>query len=180
MIPEEVRIGGGVIRLVHGDITTQRVDAIVNATNASLRPGGGVCGAIHAAAGPALTEDARRIVADRGPLVPGEAVATVAGDLKARYVIHALGPVWHGGQQGESQMLSAAYRNSVVLAEKLGLQSIAFPSISTGIYGYPMLAAAHVALRTLREALRSAKSVREIHVVLFDDRAYEAWLAAAR
>lgn len=180
MIPEEVRIGDCVIRLVHGDITTERVDAIVNATNASLRPGGGVCGAIHAAAGAALTEDARRVMADRGPLIPGEVVATVAGDLKARYVIHALGPVWHGGQQGESTVLSAAYRNSVVLADQLELQSIAFPSISTGIYGYPMLAAAHVALRTLREALRSAKSVREIHVVLFDDRAYEAWLAAAR
>lgn len=180
MIPEEIRIDGGVIRLLHGDITTERVDALVNATNASLRPGGGVCGAIHAAAGPALTEDARRVMADRGPLVPGEAIATVAGDLKARYVIHALGPVWHGGQQGESEALSSAYRNSVALADTLGLQSIAFPSISTGIYGYPMLAAAHIALRTLRAALKSARSVREIHVVLFDDRAYEAWLAAAR
>ncbi len=180
MIPEEIRIGSGVIRLVRGDITAERVDAIVNATNASLRPGGGVCGAIHAAAGPTLTEDARRVMADRGPLVPGEVVATVAGNLKARYVIHALGPVWHGGQQGESEALAAAYRNSVTLAESLGLQSIAFPSISTGIYGYPMLAAAHVALHTLRDGLRSGRRVREIHVVLFDDRAYEAWLAAAR
>lgn len=180
MIPEEIRIGSGVIRLMHGDITIERVDAIVNATNASLRPGGGVCGAIHTAAGTALTEDARRIMTDRGPLVPGEAIATVAGNLKAQYVIHALGPVWHGGQQGESAALGAAYGNSVALAEKLGLQSMAFPSISTGIYGYPMMAAAHVALRTLRENLRSAKSVREIHVVLFDERTYETWLAAAR
>jgi len=180
MIPEEIRIGSRVIRLIRGDITTERVDAIVNATNASLRPGGGVCGAIHAAGGPALTADAREVMAGRGPLVPGEVIATSAGDLKARYVIHALGPVWHGGQQGESEALAAAYRNSVELADKLGLQSMAFPSISTGIYGYPVMAAAHIALRTLRDALKAAIHVREIHVVLFDERAYEAWLAAAR
>lgn len=180
MIPEEIRLGSRVIRLIRGDITTEHVDAIVNATNASLRPGGGVCGAIHTAAGPALTEDARRVMADRQPLEPGEVVATVAGNLHARYVIHALGPVWHGGRQGESEALAAAYAGSVALADKLGLQSMAFPSISTGIYGYPVMAAAHTALRALREALKSARTVREIHVVLYDERAYEAWLAAAR
>lgn len=180
MIPEEIRIGSRLIRLVRGDITTEHVDAIVNATNASLRPGGGVCGAIHAAAGPALTEDARRVMADRGPLTAGEVVATVAGNLKARYVIHALGPVWHGGQQGEAEALAAAYRNSVALADGLGLQSMAFPSISTGIYGYPVMAAAHVALRALCDTLKTATSVREVHVVLFDERTYEAWLDGAR
>ncbi len=95
-------------------------------------------------------------------------------------MIHALGPVWHGGQQGEAEMLAAAYRNSVILADSLELQSIAFPSISTGIYGYPPMAAAHVALRALRDQLKGAKHVREVHIVLYDERAYEAWLAAAR
>jgi O-acetyl-ADP-ribose deacetylase (regulator of RNase III) len=180
MIPEEIRIGSRIIRLVTGDITTERVDAIVNATNASLRPGGGLCGAIHAAAGPALTADARRVMADRGPLNPGEAVETVAGDLHARYVIHALGPVWRDGKQEEPAALAAAYRNSVVLADKLGVQSMAFPSISTGIYGYPPMAAAHIALRTLRDALKTATNVQEIHIVLFDDRTRDAWIGAAR
>lgn len=180
MIPEEIRLGSRLIRLVRGDITAEHVDAIVNATNASLRAGGGVCGAIYAAAGPALAEDARRVMADRGPLTPGEAIATVAGDLHARYVIHALGPVWHGGEQGETEALASAYRNSIKLADSLGLQSIAFPSISTGIYGYPLMTAAHVALRTLRDALKHATSVREIRVVLYDERTYEAWLGAAR
>jgi len=180
MIPEELHIGSSVIRLVRGDITTERVDAIVNATNTSLRPGGGVCGAIHTAGGPTLTADARRVMADRGPLTPGEAIPTVAGDLHARYVIHALGPVWHGGQRGEAEALAAAYRNSVLVADELGLQTMAFPSISTGIYGYPAMAAAHVALRALRDALKTARRVRDIHVVLFDERTYEAWLAAAR
>lgn len=177
---EEVRIGSSVIKIVRGDITRERVDAIVNATNASLRPGGGVCGAIHTAAGNALTEDCRRVMADRAPLVPGEAVATSAGDLGAKYVIHALGPVWHGGDQGEPQALASAYRTSIEIADKLGLQSIAFPSISTGIYGYPMMAAAHVALRAIRLALERAHSVREVRVVLYDADAYEAWLGAAR
>ncbi len=177
---EEIHIGSSIIRIVRGDITNELVDAIVNATNASLRPGGGVCGAIHSAGGKAVTEDCRRVMADRGPLVPGEAVATVAGDLKARYVIHALGPVWHGGEQGEPDALAATYRNSIELADKLGLQSIAFPSISTGIYGYPMMAAAHVALRALRNALQHSRSVREVRIVLFDADAYEAWLGAAR
>ncbi len=177
---EEIRIGSSVIKIVRGDITQERADAIVNATNASLRPGGGVCGAIHTAGGPAVTEDCRRVMADREPLVPGEAIATVAGDLKARYVIHALGPVWHGGEQGEPEALASAYRTSIETADKLGLQSVAFPSISTGIYGYPLMAAAHVALRALRLALERAHSVREVRVVLFDADAYEIWLGAAR
>lgn len=177
---EEIHIGSSIIKIVRGDITRERVDAIVNATNASLRPGGGVCGAIHTAAGKALTEDCRRVMADRAPLAPGEAVATVAGDLNAKYVIHALGPVWHGGDQGEPEALASAYRTSIEVADKLGLQSIAFPSISTGIYGYPMMAAAHVALRALRLALERAHSVREVRVVLYDTDAYEAWLGAAR
>ncbi|TDB38204.1 MAG: macro domain-containing protein [Actinobacteria bacterium] len=177
---EEIHIGSSVIRIVRGDITHERVDAIVNATNASLRPGGGVCGAIHTAGGKTLTEDCRRVMADREQLVPGEAVATVAGDLKAQYVIHALGPVWHGGDHGEAEALASAYRTSVEIADRLGLQSIAFPSISTGIYGYPMMAAAHVALRALRTALERTHSVREVRVVLYDADAYEAWLGAAR
>lgn len=180
MDTEEILVGHGVIKIIRGDITQERVDAIVNATNPSLRPGGGVCGAIHRAGGQAVTEDCRRVMAERQPLAPGEALATVAGNLKARYVIHALGPVWKGGEQGEPEELASAYRNSIELADRLGLSSIAFPSISTGIYGYPLMPAAHIALRTLRTALERTRTVREVRIVLYDPDAYEAWLAAAR
>jgi O-acetyl-ADP-ribose deacetylase (regulator of RNase III) len=161
--------------LEHGDITRVAADAVVNASNARMSPGGGVSGAIHAAAGPAVAEEARTLLARRGPLAPGEAAATGAGRLPARYVIHALGPVWHGGGEGEPGQLAAAYRESVRVADELGCRSVAFPSISTGIFGYPVESAAHIALAAVRDALDRAAHVREAVFVLYDDGTYAAY-----
>jgi O-acetyl-ADP-ribose deacetylase len=163
------------ILLEHGDITRVDTDAIVNASDAHLTPGGGVSGAIHAAGGPAIAAEGREIVAGRGPLVPGEAAATTGGRLPARHVIHALGPVWRDGTHGEPEALASAYRESIRIADCLSLASIAFPSISTGIFGYPVQLAAPVALRAVREALAHAVSVREVRFVLFDDATYAAY-----
>ena len=171
------------IEIVRGDITRITSDAIVNAANEQLLRGGGVCGAIHAAGGPAIAEECRAYVAAHGPVPPGQAAATTAGRLPARYVIHAVGPVWHGGHDRESETLASAYRSSLALAEELGLESIAFPSISTGIYGFPVELAAPVALRAVRESLevpspsREAESghVRRVTFVLFDERTYEVY-----
>src|SRR5271169_3161034 len=126
--PEEVR-------LVRSDLTKYPSDAIVNAANSELLPGGGVCGAIHRAGGPAIAEECGRIRSERGPLQPGQAVATTAGRLGAKYVIHAVGPVWQGGNHGEAEALSSCYRASMYIADELRLHSIAFPAISTGIFG---------------------------------------------
>lgn len=159
----------GRIILERGDITRSAVDAVVNASNAHLAPGGGVAGAIHSAGGPAIAAEGRAVVAARGPLAPGEAAITTAGRLPARFVIHALGPVWHGGRSGEPEALASAYRSSLELADAQGLETIAFPSISTGIFGYPVELAAPVALRAVRDALRRAGHVREVHFVLYDE-----------
>lgn len=168
------------IRLLHGDLTQYPADAIVNAANAELFPGGGVCGAIHRAGGPSIAEECRRIHSDHGSLRPGEAVATTAGKLPAKHVIHAVGPVWHGGQQGEAQVLAAAYRSSMEVADSLKLASIAFPAISTGIFGYPMEEAATVALTTLIARLQSAKSLVLVSIVLFDQPALDIFAKTAQ
>jgi O-acetyl-ADP-ribose deacetylase len=168
------------ILLERGDITRVHVDAIVNASNARLTPGGGVSGAIHSAGGPAIAAEGRDVVARRGPLADGEAAATTAGRLPARYVIHALGPVWHGGGRGEPEALASAYRESVRIADGLGLGSVAFPSISTGIFGYPVGLAAPLALRTVRDALEKAAHVCEARFVLYDDATYAAYDEALR
>lgn len=175
-----ISVGDRTIRLVRGDITREHVDAVVNAANASLRPGGGVCGAIHAAGGPAIAEECRRAVAERGPLSPGQAVATTAGDLPARSVIHALGPVWYGGDRGEPQQLHDAYANSVMIADRLGYESIAFPSISTGIYGYPIGRAAQTAIDALKDALGRAANVRDVRIVIYDSGQWDEWAHAMR
>jgi O-acetyl-ADP-ribose deacetylase len=155
------------LELVHGDITLETTDAIVNAANAHLAPGAGVCGAIHAAGGETIFDECAEIVRRRGPLSPGEAAITGAGRLRCRQVIHAVGPVWRGGAVGEPAALASCYRESLRLAEQHGLAGIAFPSISTGIYGYPVADAATVALHAVREHL--GKSVRPVLVrfVLF-------------
>lgn len=170
----------GSIRLQRGDITRVAVDAIVNASNAQMTPGGGVSGAIHSAAGPEVAAEARQVVERRGRLAPGEAAATGAGRLSARHIIHALGPVWHGGQEGEPRALAAAYRNSIRVADELGDATIAFPSISTGIFGYPRSLAAPVALTAVRDALTEARCVREAVFVLYDEPTYSAYEQALR
>ncbi len=146
-----------------GDITTLDVDAIVNAANTSLLPGGGVCGAIHRAAGPGLARECRTI----GGCATGDARVTDGYDLPARWVVHAVGPVWHGGTDGEAELLASCYRRSVEVADDLGAASIAFPAISTGIFGYPSREAAEVAVTTLRSL--EPGSVELCVLVAFDE-----------
>jgi O-acetyl-ADP-ribose deacetylase len=171
--------GGRCITLLTGDITLQDTDAIVNAANEQLAPGGGVCGAIHRAGGPAIWEECERIVQQRGPLPTGQAVATTGGKMKARYVIHTVGPVWHGGKSGEPDKLASCYRESIRAADELRLKSIAFPSISTGIFGYPVELAAPVALEAVAEALQAAQHVTEVRFVLFDQATFDVYTRAA-
>jgi len=163
-----------------GDITQQSTDAIVNAANSSLMGGGGVDGAIHRAGGPAILEECRKIVARQGHLPPGEAVQTTGGNLPAVFVIHTVGPIWRDGMQGESGILANAYRNSLRLADRMGLHSVAFPAISTGVYGYPAEAAAAIAVRTVIDELASARSVRQARFVLYSPAMLSVFLEAAK
>jgi O-acetyl-ADP-ribose deacetylase (regulator of RNase III) len=146
------------IEIVEGDITKLDVDAIVNAANTILAPGGGVCGAIHRAAGQELTETCAKL----GGCATGEAKITPGFHLPARYVIHTVGPVWGGGMGDEDRLLANCYRNSLALAAEHGLASIAFPAISTGIFGFPPDRAAPIALRTVRDALPDAPSIKRV------------------
>ena len=151
-----------------GDITRESCDAIVNAANSSLMGGGGVDGAIHRAGGPAILEACRGIVARHGHLPAGKAVSTPGGRLAAKYVIHTVGPVWSGGNRNEPQTLASCYTESLRVADELGLRTIAFPAISTGIYGYPVELAAQVAVASAADALTHATHLREVKFVLFD------------
>lgn len=171
----EVTINQTRLSLTQGDITQQATDAIVNAANPSLMGGGGVDGAIHRAGGPAILEDCKRIVTQRGRLPAGQAVITTGGNLKARHVIHTVGPVWRGGGAGESQTLASAYRESLKLAGEKGLGTVSFPSISTGAYGYPVPEAAEVALGAVIEFLKDDTSLQEVVFVLFDRGALAAY-----
>jgi O-acetyl-ADP-ribose deacetylase (regulator of RNase III) len=166
--------------IIQGDITRQATDAIVNAANSGLMGGGGVDGAIHNAGGPAILEECRQIVAAHGRLPTGQAVITTAGNMPSKHVIHTVGPVWHGGDSGEADLLASAYRNSLQLAAAEKLVSVSFPSISTGVYGYPVDRAARVALKEVVAFLGNKTSVREVVFVLFDGRTYEAYAAAAK
>lgn len=156
------------IALIQGDITTQHTDAIVNAANSSLLGGGGVDGAIHRKGGPAILEACKKIRAKQGKCPPGEAVITTAGELTASYVIHTVGPVWQGGQAGEPDLLASCYLRSLELAEKHSLTSIAFPNISTGVYGYPKESAAKIAVETVQGFSAQASHVKEVLFVCFD------------
>lgn len=168
------------LSIVKGDITQQATDAIVNAANSSLMGGGGVDGAIHRAGGPAILAECKQIVASQGRLPTGRAVLTTGGNLKAKYVIHTVGPIWHGGR-GEPELLASAYRESLKLAAENKLTSISFPSISTGAYGYPVDEASRVALRTVISFLgEGATSIKEVVFVLFDSQTFDTYSSALR
>ena len=156
------------IELIKGDITRVKTDAIVNAANSSLMGGGGVDGAIHRAGGPAILEECKRIVAKQGGCKTGEAVMTTAGDLPAKFVIHTVGPVWNGGKKNEDELLAACYQNSLNLAIQHKLTSIAFPNISTGIYGFPKKEASEIATATTIDFLKNNFSIEKLFFVCFD------------
>lgn len=156
------------INLIQGDITKLNVDAVVNAANSSLLGGGGVDGAIHRAGGPAILEDCKKIRAKQGGCKTGEAVITTGGNLVAKYVIHTVGPVWNGGQKGEKELLASCYDQSLKLALENGIVSIAFPNISTGIYGFPKEPAASIAVDTVEKLIENHPEL-EITFCCFDD-----------
>lgn len=161
-----------IIKLVQGDITKMQVDAIVNAANTSLLGGGGVDGAIHKAGGPQVLEECVAIRNKQGGCKTGEAVITTGGNLAAKYIIHTVGPVWNGGNSNETQLLASAYRNSLLLAIKYGIQTIAFPNISTGIYHFPKQKAAMIAFNIAIEFLKEDVHFTEINFVCFDEDNY--------
>lgn len=162
------------------DITAEATDAIVNAANSSLLGGGGVDGAIHEAGGGAILAECRKIIAKIGHLPAGHAVITTGGLLKARYVIHTVGPVYRGGEHGEPETLASCHRESVRVADEQGLTSLAFPAISTGAYGYPVNEAAAIAISSTVRALTSAQNVRKCRFVLFDVRTVRAFESVAK
>jgi len=173
----EFKIGKTTVRLVRGDITEIETDAIVNAANSSLMGGGGVDGAIHRKGGSKILEECKRIRATEWPqgLPTGKAVITSAGNLKAKHVIHTVGPIWRGGNRGEPELLAQAYQNSLRLAVAKELKTIAFPSISTGAYGYPMKDASRVALEAVKEFLEKGDTLDEVVFVLFSEHALEVY-----
>src|SRR4030042_1594417 len=168
------------LSIIQGDIPRQATDAIVNAANSGLMGGGGVDGAIHRAGGPAILEECIQIVARQGRLPPGKAVITTAGNMKAKHVIHTVGPVWHGGDRGEPELLASAYRESLKLAADNNLASVSFPSISTGVYGYPVALDTLIALKEVVVFLKQPSSLKEIVFVLYDARTFEAYAEALR
>lgn len=167
----ELTLAGTTVCLVRGDITEQDTDAVVNAANPDLAPGGGVAGAIHRAGGVELTKACAEIRGKDGPLLTGEAVITPGGKLPAAWVIHTVGPVWHGGRGGEAELLARCYRSCLALACERGLRSITFPSLSTGAYGYPVQQAAPVALGAVAGFLRERPGcLDEVRLALFSTR----------
>jgi len=165
----------------HGpaDITAEKTEAIVNAANSSLMGGGGVDGAIHRAGGPSILEECKQYVARNGRLPPGQAMLTSGGSLSAKYVIHTVGPIYRGGNSGEDKLLASCYQECMTLAERHGIRSVAFPSISTGAFGYPVDAAADVAIDAVLKALEQATYVARVRFVLFDASTFRAYTAAA-
>jgi O-acetyl-ADP-ribose deacetylase (regulator of RNase III) len=181
MLPMMKLANGKSLDLMQGDITTVAVDAIANAANSGLRGGGGVDGAIHRAGGPAIMRELDAIRARQGGCATGSAVATTAGNLPAKWVFHAVGPVYGGGASGEAELLTSAYRSCLELADKHRAESLSFPSISTGVYGYPVEEAAGIAVRTVRDHLASkAANPQRVVFVLFDARTLAAFEAAVR
>jgi O-acetyl-ADP-ribose deacetylase (regulator of RNase III) len=177
----EFKVGKATVRLVRGDITEMETDAIVNAANSSLMGGGGVDGAIHRRGGPKILEECKKIRATEWPqgLPTGKAAITGAGNLKAKHVIHTVGPVWRGGNRGEPELLAQAYQNSLRLAVAKGLKTVAFPSISTGAYGYPVEDACLVALEAVKEFLEKDDNLDEVVFVLFSESTLEVYAKKA-
>ncbi len=178
----EFNVGTSILQFIKGDITEVEADAIVNAANSSLMGGGGVDGAIHRKGGPKILEECKRIRATEWPdgLPTGKAVITSGGNLKAKYVIHTVGPVWLGGFHVESEFLKQAYRNSLKLAVTKGLKTVAFPSISTGAYGYPIEEASQIAVKTVKDFLEKEDKIFRVVFVLFSDSAFEIYLKSAK
>ncbi|MQY69376.1 MAG: O-acetyl-ADP-ribose deacetylase [Firmicutes bacterium] len=170
----QAKVNNAKLSLIRGDITQQDTEAIVNAANTSLLGGGGVDGAIHRAGGPEILEECKKIRVRQGGCPTGEAVITTGGKLKAKYVIHTVGPVWSGGSQDENLLLAHAYRNSLTLAKNKGIRSISFPSISTGAYRFPIHNAAWIALSTVRDFLKHY-DFEEVRFVLFSDGDFKAY-----
>ncbi|MFC1987043.1 O-acetyl-ADP-ribose deacetylase [Chloroflexota bacterium] len=169
------------LSITQGDITKQATDAIVNSANPSLMGGGGVDGAIHRAGGPAILAECKQIISRQGRLPTGKAVITTGGNLKARFVIHTVGPVWQGGNSREPELLSSAYWESLKVAAENDLSSISFPSISTGAYGYPVAEAVKVAIKTVASFLKErVTSIKEVVFVLFDPATFEHYSSALR
>ena len=182
MSEKEFHAGKARVRLVRGDITNMETDAIVNAANSSLMGGGGVDAVIHRRGGPTILEECKRIRATEWPqgLPTGKAVITSGGNLKAKHVIHTVGPIWRGGSRGEPELLAQAYQNSLRLAVEKGLKTVAFPSISTGAYGYPIEQASRVALGAVKTFLEKEDRLDEVVFVLFSERALETYVDAAQ
>ena len=172
----EIKVGNSVLELTEGDITRQDTEAIVNAANQSLLGGGGVDGAIHRAGGPKILAECRQL----GGCPTGEARITTGGNLQARYVIHTVGPVYRDGLHREPELLASCYRESLKLATAKGLKSVAFPSISTGAYGYPLADAARVALKTVKAYLAEHPEIERVRFVLFGQAAYAAYETALK
>ena len=182
VVSYEFKVGKATVRLIKGDITEMETDAIVNAANSSLMGGGGVDGAIHRKGGPKILEECKKIRATEWPegLPTGKAVITSAGNLKARYVIHTVGPVWHGGNRGEPELLAQAYQNSLRIAVSKGLKTVAFPSISTGAYGYPIGDASRIALKAVKDFLEKEDKLGEVVFVLFSEHDLKVYADAAK
>jgi len=170
----EVAINKSRLALVQGDITEEETDAIVNAANSRLAGGAGVDGAIHRAGGPSIMAECRKI----GYCPTGQAVITTGGNLKAKHVIHTVGPVYRGGTHGEARLLGSCFTESLKLAASRGLKSIAFPAISTGVYGYPLDEAAEVSLKSVIDYLRNHADIELVRLVLFDRRSLDAFTDA--
>ena len=178
----EFHVGKAILELIKGDITDMETDAIVNAANSSLMGGGGVDGAIHSKGGPKILEECKRIRATEWPdgLPTGKAVITSGGNLKAKFVIHTVGPVWLGGFHVESELLKQAYRNSLKLAVTRGLKTVAFPSISTGAYGYPVEEASQIAIKTVKDFLENENKLEKVVFALFSDANFKVYLETTK
>ena len=172
----ELKINNTILKLIKGDITTENADAIVNAANSSLMGGGGVDGAIHRAGGHKILDECKVIVQKQGRLPAGEAVITTGGNLPAKYVIHTVGPIWSGGNRGEPDLLKNAYYNSLKIGTKNKIRSIAFPAISTGVYGYPIEDACRIAFMTVSDFIRNENhDYSEVRFIVFSEYDYSVY-----